>query len=264
MVASRLEAGNRKRQAEVGDVTDGRQSVVDYWNQKYGGQVHAEDLEPVLRAARAHFGDVRGKRVLDLGCGLGVASIHFAGLGAEVVSVDMSAVAVQRLRDTCADNGIVGVRAEVASAMEIGKLGPFDRVFGSMILHHIEPFDEFARVLGEAMAPEGRAFFYENNGRSRLLLWFRDHVVGRFGVPKHGDNQEFPLQPEEIDMLRPSFEISVEFPELRFFRLISAYLLRGHLGRLTGALDAWCYDRGLLNRYSYRQFVKLTKKPSPR
>lgn len=250
---------NGKR--EVLDVREGTQSVLDYWNKKYGSQVHTYDPEPVLRAARVHFGDVRGRRLLDLGCGLGLASIHFAGLGARVVSVDISDVAVQRLRETCADNGIDGVRAEVASAMEIDRFGPFDHVFGSMILHHIEPFEEFAVVLGRATAPGGRAFFYENNARSRLLIWFRNHVVGRFGVPKHGDGEEFPLQPQEIDMLRSSFEVAIEFPELRFFRLISAYLLRGHLGGLTRAMDGWFYEREFLNRYSYSQLVKLTKTP---
>jgi SAM-dependent methyltransferase len=235
------------------------QSTLEFWNRHYLSGAPGERTEPIMQAALAHFGDVQGKRILDVGCGTGSAAIFFAGHGARVVGIDISSVGVQTLRDTCASKGI-GVQAEVCSAMDIENLGAFDFVFGNMILHHLEPFERFAAKLAGAIAPGGKAFFHENSARSGAMVWFREHLVGRFGIPKFGDKNEFPLEPREIEALAPYFDVRCEFPELMLFRLIPAYLLRGHLGWLGEGLDSWFYKRRFLNRYSYRQYVLLSKR----
>lgn len=97
-------------------------------------------------------------------------------------------------------------------AEAIGEFGAFDFVYGAMILHHIEPFPEFARPLRSAVAPDGRAFFYENSAMNRVLVWFRTHVGGKLWVPKRGDDEEFPLTPGEVDTLREHFKVRVEYP----------------------------------------------------
>ena len=117
--------------------------------------------------------------------------------------------------------------AVIMSAMDIGELGPQDLVYGSMILHHLEPFDEFARTLRAAIRPGGKGYFYENNAASRTMVWFRRHVVGKMWVPKHGDDDEFPLEPHEVDELRKHFTVEQSFPELLYFELASSYLLKG-------------------------------------
>jgi hypothetical protein len=46
-------------------------------------------------------------------------------------------------------------------------------------------------------------------------------------VPKHSDDEEFPLTPGEIKTLSEYFRVEVRYPELVFLRLISTYLLHG-------------------------------------
>jgi len=147
--------------------------VEEFWDARYRVNDDSSVAEdgPALSAALAHFGEVAGKRVLDLGCGMGHSSLFFAQRGAQVMAVDVSRVAVERLRSLCAERGIDNVQAVQCSAFDIAELGPVDCVFGAMILHHLEPFDEFALVL----------------------------------------------------------RATLEHPELLFFRLVSDYLLRGHL-----------------------------------
>ena len=189
--------------------------------------------------------------------GSGQASLFFARRGARVIAVDSSSVAIENLSHFCTENGITNLEPVCASAFDVARYGPADLVFGSMVLHHLEPFTEFGFVLRSLMKANARAFFYENNGRNPVLMLLRRHVVGRFGVPKQGDPEESPLTPEEIDTLRRHFRVRVAYPELLLMRLAGVYLFRGHLKRPLGWLDAMLYRIVPLRKYGYRQYVYL-------
>ena len=217
-----------------------------------------DPVYPALEAALEHFGDVSGKTVLDLGCGRGSTSLFFAERGARVVCIDMSRAAVDNLRRHCEGNGITGVEPHCLRAQDIARLGTVDFVFGSMILHHIEPFDEFAATLKGVLAPGGKGVFWENNAAFSLLVWFRENMVGRYGIPKFGDDEEFPLTPAEIGMLRRHFDVRVVYPEMYLARMVSTYLLKGRMEGPLVKLDELMYRVPGLRKYSYRQLVYLS------
>lgn len=234
---------------------------IEFWNSVYASgevQIPSDDA-PVLNAALQHFGDVRGKRLLDIGCGRGEISVFFASKGAHVVSVDTSPTAIANQKNFCSRHQIPNITPVQLSAMEIESAGSFDFVMGSMILHHIEPFAVFAEVMRRSLVSGGKAFFYENNAYSDLLIWFRKHVVGKLWVPKTSDNEEFPLTPAEITILRKHFGVQVEYPELLFFRLISMCLLRGIFPEPFRRMDEFFYQFESMRKYSYRQYVILTQ-----
>lgn len=239
-----------------------------FWNERYTrvstapGIEAAAKVDPVLVDALAFFGDLAGRTLVDLGCGAGKASLFFASRGAHVIAIDSSSVAIESISHFCAENEIRNLEPVCASALDVASYGPVDLVFGSMVLHHLEPFTEFGLVLRSLMKADAKAFFYENNGRNPLLMLLRRHVVGRFCIPKHGDPEESPLTPEEIDTLRRHFRVRVDYPELLLMRLAGDYLFRGHLQRSLGWLDAMLYRIVPLRRYGYRQYVYLERRPS--
>jgi 2-polyprenyl-3-methyl-5-hydroxy-6-metoxy-1,4-benzoquinol methylase len=235
--------------------------AAEFWNNIYSQTDYSRQIDrPVFERAMRHFGDVRGKVLLDIGCGLGASAFYFAEYGAEVIGIDSSRRAIDELNAYCTLNGIKNVRGICASAMEISQLGPADLLFGSMILHHIEPFDAFASHARQCLRSDGKAFFYENNSASRLLVWFRRRIVGRLWVPKYGDADEFPLSPQEVDQLREYFHVDIEYPEMFFFSLISPYLLRGAGFGFFRAIDRLFYRHRWLLKYSYRQYIMLSGK----
>ena len=218
----------------------------------------SHDLPEQLRRATTFFGPVHGKRVLDIGCGMGENAVALAHLGAFVTAIDTSSVAIQKLNSFAQSNGlpIVGL---VHDAMRIDELGRFDFVIGAMILHHLEPFAGFCDALHATLLPGGHAFFYENNAASRLLVWARQNLTGRFGIPKYGDDEEFPLTPQEVDMLRRRFTVRQEFPEMVFFGMAAIYLLRRHGEAICRKLDSFFLQHNILTSYSYRQVLLIER-----
>ncbi|MEB3223597.1 MAG: class I SAM-dependent methyltransferase [Candidatus Sericytochromatia bacterium] len=233
-----------------------------FWDARYEGKAIAAAApdDPVLRAALAHFGDVRGLHVCDLGSGTGEFALAFLRAGARVTAIDQSEAATRRLSEIAAREGLEGLRVVHGDACRLGDWGPYDRVFGALILHHLEPFPTVVEALTRALAPGGKAFFHENNaGIGAPALWFRQHLAGRLWFPKHGDAQEHPLTPAELRLLRTALEVRVAFPELALFRLVSHYVFRD---RCVPALFRWLDEVGYawppLRRYSYFQYLYVS------
>jgi hypothetical protein len=94
-------------------------------------------------------------------------------------------------------------------------------------------------------------------------MWCRDHLVGRFGIPKHGDDEERPLSRDEVQLLARHLGVEVVYPELFLLRMASPYLFRDHLWAALTLLDRWLFHLKPLRKYSYRQYLYLQPKISP-
>lgn len=205
------------------------------------------------------IGDPRGLDVLEIGCGKGHLSVYIAKLGAHVTAVDTSTTAVVNTTKLAALNE-VELQALEIDANRLPALGKrYDLVVGQFILHHIEPFDVFVDTLHELLKPTGRAIFMENSARNPVLMFSRRHIIGRFGIPKFGDEDEHPLQPSEVSLLRAKFpRLVCHYPELLFFRLVNAYLFRNNRFTLKvlDALDAWLFRFRFMRKYTYYQLIE--------
>ncbi len=215
--------------------------------------------DPVLSASLEHFGTIKGARLLDIGCGNGSSSLFFARQGAHVTAIDISQVAIDGLSQFCREHNITNIKAIKCSAFEIAKLGEFDFIFGNMILHHLEPFAVFSDILRASLTQQGKAFFHENNAFSKILVWCRNNLVGKYGIPKYGDDDEFPLLPQEIALLRDNFSVNIVYPELLLLRLLSTYLLQGKLERTMKKIDERLSSFAKLRQYSYRQQLLIER-----
>src|SRR5262245_880881 len=92
---------------------------------------------PEHRWLRARMGDLRGKKVLDLGCGAGEAAVWFAKQGADVVASDLSPAFLE-LVHRVAELHSVRVQTHRADADRLGlPAGSFDVVYAGNVLHHV-------------------------------------------------------------------------------------------------------------------------------
>ena len=94
-------------------------------------------------------------------------------------------------------------------------------------------------------------------------MFFRNHLVGKFGVPKYGDSVEVPFEDSEIESLRKNFkEVNISVPRFVFFSMLGSYIFRRswRLQQFFGRLDELCYKRvKIFNKYSYHQVIMFTK-----
>ena len=93
---------------------------------------------PEMRHIRRTLGDLRGKTLLDIGCGLGEASVYFALEGATVTATDISpgmCEATQRLAEL---NG-TQLETHVSAAEDLGlENRQFDIIYTGNTLHHAD------------------------------------------------------------------------------------------------------------------------------
>lgn len=94
--------------------------------------------------------DVRGRRVLDAGCGPGVYSEWLVDRGAEVVAVDVSPRMVELAKQRLGTGATIR-QADLAQPLPFLDTSSFDVVLCPLVLHYMEdwnrPFAEFYRVL---------------------------------------------------------------------------------------------------------------------
>ena len=113
----------------------------------------------VVRLADAGFFGGAGTRVLDVGCGTGENALLLAGLGCDVVGIDLAAEAVQRARAKAADRGLQATFV-VHDATELGALGGvFDMALDVGLFHALGDGERprYAASLAAAVRPGGRA-----------------------------------------------------------------------------------------------------------
>lgn len=170
--AERERSANEASQTSAVSLAD-PEDVARYYNPP------VDTIHP-LEYAFHILGDVKGKTILEYGCGDGVNTVPLANRGAHVIALDLSpeliAVAKQRL---LAHGITTGVDFIVGSAHNLPLPdSSVDVVFGIAILHHLDlklASNEVRRVLKRP----GLAIFQEPVRNSRLLRFTRKLIPYR-------------------------------------------------------------------------------------
>jgi SAM-dependent methyltransferase len=144
------------------------------------------------------FGDLRGKRVLDYGCGAGEGAVYLAKLGAECVGVDVSPGMLKAAERLASHHGVSIETRLVKDATIPGADAEFDFIYGNGVLHHCDlatARGELARI----MKPEGKGCFIEPLGYNPVIDVYRRlaHTVRT--------EDERPLSFADIEAFRGHF-----------------------------------------------------------
>lgn len=107
-----------------------------------------------------------GRRVLELGCGLGLPAMVAARLGARVTATDFHPDNEAFFLRNAHDNGLADIRYERLDWRRPHLEGDFDIVLGSDLIYEREMVQPFVRCARRYCAPGGLLFFADPGRRN--------------------------------------------------------------------------------------------------
>ncbi|HEY1912681.1 MAG TPA: methyltransferase domain-containing protein [Vicinamibacterales bacterium] len=195
-----------------------------------------------LEYAYALLGDVRGRTVLDFGCGSGENALLLARRGARVIGVDISESLISLAERRLRLNGMAGcAKFVVGSAHDLPiRSGSVAVVFGIAILHHLD-LSATSREIYRVLEENGRAIFQEPVRDSRLVRAVRKCIPYR--APDISPFERPLISAELQQFSRPFASSRTRAFSLPFVNAAQAIpSLRRHL------TAAYRYDHKLLTR----------------
>ncbi|MFY9909803.1 MAG: class I SAM-dependent methyltransferase, partial [Candidatus Sulfotelmatobacter sp.] len=154
-------------------------------SQEAGEEWNAEDFETHARTryelephipAFANFNSAQGKKVLEIGVGMGADYLQWLKAGAHATGVDISPASIERARKRCGFAGFSGIGLRVADAENLPfPDNSFDVVYSYGAMHHSP---DTARCIQEArrvlkVGGEARIMVYHHPSLTGLMLWLR-------------------------------------------------------------------------------------------
>jgi 2-polyprenyl-3-methyl-5-hydroxy-6-metoxy-1,4-benzoquinol methylase len=123
--------------------------------------------------------ELRGTRVLEIGCGMGLHTQTMAAAGADVTAIDLTSTAIDA---TTRRLSMKGLQARVlqCDAEELPfEDGSFDFVWSWGVIHHSSRTARIVREIARVLTEEGecRVMVYNREGMSAQISFIRDYIL---------------------------------------------------------------------------------------
>lgn len=144
------------------DNAAGWDEIADWYQSTYQISTDSPHYGPLCpdEAELRLCGDVKGKRILELGCGGGQSAIAFAREGAHVIGIDISEEQIRHAR-RLAEQEEVKVEFKVGDLADLAfvQAASIDLVFSSFAFQYVERFDRLCRSVERVLAHRGLFVF---------------------------------------------------------------------------------------------------------
>jgi SAM-dependent methyltransferase len=146
------------------------------------------------------LGSLRGRKLLDIGAGLGESSVYFALKGARVTTVDISPVMVETVLKLGQRYG-VELQGIVSSAESLNvPESSYDIVYVANTIHHLQDRDLFFRQIHRALKPGGRFISFDPLAYNPVINIYR-RMASSVRTP-----DESPLTVADLKIAQKYFE----------------------------------------------------------
>ena len=190
------------------------------------GMLHA--INPLRSRFVFDHADVRGARVVDVGCGGGILTETLAAAGASVVGMDQSELTLAVARRHAARSGLaIDYRLQTVEQLAAREAGTFDVVTCLEMLEHVPDPAAVVAACARLLKPGGHAIFSTINRTAKA--WLFAIVVGEYVLrilPRGTHEYARLIQPAELaQWTRQAGLDAVEFKGLGYQPLTRRYSL---------------------------------------
>ncbi len=215
-------------------------TVRDYWNarpcnirhstqpigtREYFDQVEARKyfVEPHIPGF-AEFEKWKGKKVLEIGCGLGTDALNFARAGADYTAIELSEKSLELARKRFEVFGLQG-NFYNGNAEQVDTIVPvqtFDLIYSFGVIHHTPHPEKVIEVVKKFMGPQSefRLMMYAKNSWKNFMIESGlDQPEAQSGCPI-----AFTYTHEELRELLHDFEVTEMRQEHIFPFVIEKYV----------------------------------------
>ena len=201
--------------------------IQDYWNRQpcnirhsqkpLGSVEYFEEVTARRYRVEPHILDFaqfhrwQGRRVLEIGCGIGTDAEQFVRHGAEYTGIDISDASLQICRDRFQTLGLHGDFRNInlldpADEVSIQNLGEFDLVYSYGVIHHSPNIAQHIQEIHKLVAPGGefRFMVYAKNSWKYAMI---QKGLDQFEAQAECPYAEAFTRDEIYQMLKGQFEI---------------------------------------------------------
>ncbi len=187
----------------------------DWWNPK-GRLAALHRITPIrFEYFKSLAGELKGKSLLDIGCGGGLLSECFAKSGADVTGIDLSPLAIEAATEHSKKSGLK-INYLNTSPKEFleenGELkNSFDIVLSSEVLEHVDDLPGFLKDSVELIKPDGLYFFSTINKTlmARFLAIFIAEDILRMVSPGTHEYERF-IKPSLLRKYLEELGVTIE------------------------------------------------------
>jgi ubiquinone/menaquinone biosynthesis C-methylase UbiE len=184
-----------------------------YYQRKYGNSLMFYEKTIHLK----FFGNLKGKKLLDLGCGGGQTSIFFAEQGAIVTGVDFSKKQIDFAKDLAKKKrmGKVSFQQGNMEDLSVFKDCSFDLVNSSHTIHYVKNLQKCFNEVFRVLKPKGKFVFSVSHPFNHIVETENNRLVVKrsyFRKGKYKWNWDYP-------------EEGLEYPTFLFIRKVDDYFV---------------------------------------
>jgi 2-polyprenyl-3-methyl-5-hydroxy-6-metoxy-1,4-benzoquinol methylase len=165
-------------------------------------QMNEACTAPEMRHIRKALGELHGRTLLDVGCGLGEASVYFALLGAAVTASDISPGMCDAARRLATHNGVT-IKTHVSASEDLGFPADvkFDVIYIGNTLHHVDIASTMPLLL-KHLKPDGVFVSWDPMAYNPAINYYRRNAM------EVRTEDEHPLRLADIRAVRSYFKES--------------------------------------------------------